>query len=110
MADDGADLPADPADQDAARANAADRGDGAAPAIPDDIAALSFEDAMAELEGIVRALESGESSLESAIEQYERGAKLKAHCEAKLKQAKARIERITVGADGAPRAEEADFE
>lgn len=65
-----------------------------------DIDALSFEQAMAELETIVRGLESGDIELEASIAAYERGAALKQHCEKKLAGAKARIDRITVGADG----------
>jgi exodeoxyribonuclease VII small subunit len=62
----------------------------APPANPAPIADLSFEQALAELEAIVRALESGQSPLEQSIEQYERGAALKAHCEAKLAAARLR--------------------
>ncbi len=65
------------------------------------IAALSFEDALAELEAIVRGLEQGEGKLDEAIDAYERGAALKRHCEAKLKEAQARIDRIVVADDGA---------
>ena len=61
---------------------------------------LSFEDALVELETIVRDLESGKAPLESSIEAYERGIALKKHCEAKLNDAKAKIEKITVGKDG----------
>lgn len=68
----------------------------------DDIAGLSFEAAMAELEAIVKGLESGETGLEEAITAYERGARLKQHCEGKLKEAEARIERIALGRDGVP--------
>lgn len=73
---------------------------GAAPAIPDDIKALSFEDALAELEKIVRELEAGEIRLEDSIAAYERGMLLKSHCETRLNAAKARIETIAVGPDG----------
>ena len=65
-----------------------------------DIAAMSFEQALAELETIVRALESGQAPLEQSIEQYERGAELKAHCEAKLSAARLKVEKIVVGAGG----------
>ena len=75
-----------------------------------DIAKLSFEDALKELEEIVRALESGKGKLEDAITSYERGAALRAHCERKLAEAQARIEKIALGADGAARAEPAKFE
>ena len=65
-----------------------------------DIAAMSFEQALAELETIVRALESGQAPLEQSIEQYERGAALKEHCEAKLSEARLKVEKIVVGAGG----------
>lgn len=65
-----------------------------------DIAALSFEDALAQLEAIVRGLESGQQKLEDAIAAYERGAALKTHCEAKLAQAEARVQAIVARADG----------
>ena len=65
-----------------------------------DIDKLSFEDAMREFESIVRDLETGKAKLDDAVRAYERGAALKAHCEAKLAGAKAKIEQITVGPDG----------
>lgn len=68
--------------------------------IPEDIAALSFEAALEELEDIVRELETGEGNLDASITGYTRGVHLKQHCEAKLKEAEARIEKIVVGADG----------
>ena len=68
--------------------------------IPSDIAALSFEEAMAELETIVRDLESGNKKLEESIDAYSRGAHLKAHCAAKLRDAQLRVERIARTADG----------
>jgi len=64
------------------------------------IESLSFEEALAELEGIVRSLESGSSALENAINIYERGTQLKVHCEKKLRDAQAKIEKITVAKDG----------
>ena len=73
--------------------------------IPADIAKLSFEDALAQLEEIVRNLEGGDSALDDAIAAYERGAALKRHCESKLRQAQARVEKISLGADGTPEAE-----
>ncbi|MBL8701089.1 MAG: exodeoxyribonuclease VII small subunit [Alphaproteobacteria bacterium] len=75
--------------------------------IPADVAKLGFEDALKELEEIVRALEQGKGKLEDAIKSYERGAALKAHCERKLAEAQARIEKIALGADGTPKAEPA---
>jgi exodeoxyribonuclease VII small subunit len=75
-----------------------------------DIAALSFEDALSELEKIVSELESGQAPLERSIAMYERGAKLKAHCEAKLEAARLRVEKIVVGPGGeAKSVEPADF-
>jgi exodeoxyribonuclease VII small subunit len=67
-----------------------------------DIAALPFEKALAELEAIVNRLERGDVPLEDSIAIYERGEALKAHCEAMLRRAEARIEKITLGADGKP--------
>jgi len=69
--------------------------------IPDDIAAMSFEAALEELEDIVRELETGEGDLDTSINGYTRGVFLKRHCEAKLKEAEARIDKIVVGAGGA---------
>lgn len=68
--------------------------------IPADIAALSFEDALAELDRIVRQLEEGRGKLDEAIAAYERGAHLKRHCEAKLREAQAKVDRIVLNADG----------
>ena len=75
-----------------------------------DIAKMSFEDALAELEEIVRALDDGKSNLDDAITAYERGSKLKAHCEKKLKEAQAKVEKITVGAGGDVGSEPADID
>lgn len=72
----------------------------ASPPGPADIARLSFEDALAELEGIVRGLEGGQQKLEDAIAAYERGALLRRHCEAKLAEAEARVQAIVERADG----------
>ncbi len=68
----------------------------------EDILSLSFEKALAELEQIVGKLEGGSVELEDSIAIYERGEKLKAHCDALLKSAEARIEKITLSADGKP--------
>lgn len=65
-----------------------------------DVSALSFEDALAELEQIVRGLESGQQKLEDAINAYERGAALRRHCEQKLAEAEARVAAIVQRADG----------
>jgi exodeoxyribonuclease VII small subunit len=69
-------------------------------AVPADIAALSFEDALKELEGIVEGLERGQIKLDDAIAKYTRGTQLREHCEKKLAEAKARIESIVVGPNG----------
>ncbi len=68
--------------------------------IPDDIKKMKFEEALSALEEIVRNLESGDVSLEESIDIYTRGTQLKAHCEDRLKDATARIEKITKSADG----------
>ena len=72
-------------------------------ALPPDIAAMTFEAALAELESIVGALEKGNVALEESIKAYERGEALKAHCDQLLKNAEMRIEKITLGADGKPK-------
>ncbi len=74
-----------------------------------DIAALSFEQALAELEKIVAELESGQAPLERSIEIYERGAALKAVCEQRLEAARLRVEKIVLGAGGAAGVEPAEF-
>ena len=69
---------------------------------PPEIATLPFEAAMKELEAIVDRLEKGHVALEESIAIYERGEALKAHCDALLKSAEARIEKITLSRDGKP--------
>jgi exodeoxyribonuclease VII small subunit len=59
-----------------------------------EVAKLSFEDALAELEGIVKQLEGGQGRLEDAITAYERGAALRKHCEDKLAEAEAKVSQI----------------
>jgi exodeoxyribonuclease VII small subunit len=76
---------------------------------PVDIATLTFEQALAELEQIVARLESGQAPLEDSIRMYERGAALKAHCETRLEAARLRVEKIVVGAAGAQGVEAAEF-
>ena len=71
---------------------------------------VSFEKALAELEEIVRKLEDGKAELEESIALYERGAALKAHCDARLRQAEERIEKIVIGESGKPKAVAAKFE
>ncbi|GAB4180012.1 MAG: hypothetical protein OHK0024_18510 [Thalassobaculales bacterium] len=68
--------------------------------IPEEIAGLSFEQALAELEQIVQKLEQGRIGLEESIAAYERGAALRRHCEDKLRQAQLKVEKIRLGPDG----------
>ena len=77
---------------------------------PAEIAAMSFEDALAELEQIVRRLEAGQVKLDEAILSYERGALLKQHCERKLNEAQQRVERIAIAPDGVLSTEPAKFD
>lgn len=67
---------------------------------------LSFEEALAELEKIVTRLERGEVPLAQSIEDYERGEALRRHCDALLKRAEQRVEKIRLGADGKPKGSE----
>lgn len=67
------------------------------------VAEMSFEEAMRALEQVVGQLEGGEVPLEESIALYERGAELKAHCEAKLKAAEEKVAAITLGENGEPR-------
>jgi len=69
---------------------------------PRDVKDLSFEEALSELEAIVAHLEQGKVNLDAAISAYERGATLKQHCEAKLREAREKVERITLDAAGEP--------
>jgi exodeoxyribonuclease VII small subunit len=69
---------------------------------PSDFAALSFEDALKQLEAIVARLESGDAALDESITLYTQGDALRAQCEKRLKDAQARIEKITLGSDGLP--------
>ena len=64
------------------------------------LSSLSFEEALGELEKIVRGLEGGQQKLEDAIASYERGAALRRHCETKLSEAEARVQAIVERADG----------
>ena len=61
---------------------------------------MSFEDAMRELETIVSQLDSGNVELEKSIALYERGAKLRAHCEKKLREAEEKVATIQADAEG----------
>ena len=75
-----------------------------------EMSALSFEAALRELETIVGKLETGDAPLEESIALYERGAKLKAHCEGKLADAREKIEAIQIAEDGRPKAVDAQFD
>ena len=70
-----------------------------------DLSSLSFEQALAELEKIVHALEGGKAGLEDSIQSYERGVALRLHCESKLKDAQLRVEKLTLH-NGQPKTEE----
>ena len=65
-----------------------------------DVGSLSFESALSELEEIVKSLEQGAVDLEDSISLYERGQALKSHCEAKLKAAEGRLDKLILGANG----------
>ena len=67
---------------------------------PADLAGISFEDALRELETIVASLERGDVSLDDAITAFERGTALKAHCQARLEEARMKVEQIRVPAEG----------
>jgi exodeoxyribonuclease VII small subunit len=76
---------------------------------PANLAEISFEDALRELEGIVTSLERGDVSLDDAITAFERGTALKAHCQARLEEARMKVEQIRLPVDGSPPAESAPF-
>jgi exodeoxyribonuclease VII small subunit len=78
-------------------------------ALPREVAQMSFEQALAELEKIVQDLERGQLDLDAAIAAYERGTHLKLHCEGKLREAQLRVEKISLGPDGRARAEPTDL-
>ena len=69
--------------------------------IPDEIRKLTFEQALEALQKIVNKMEQGESALDQAITDYERGALLKRHCENKLREAKQQVDKISLGPGGA---------
>jgi exodeoxyribonuclease VII small subunit len=77
--------------------------------LPQDVARMTFEQALAELERIVQDLERGQLDLDAAITAYERGTQLKVHCEGKLREAQLRVEKISLGPDGRARAEPSDL-
>ena len=65
-----------------------------------DVSELSFEEALSQLEGIVKSLEGGRSTLAQAISEYERGTALRRHCEAKLAEAEAKVQAVVEGSVG----------
>ncbi len=75
-------------------------GPGASTGGERDLARMSFEDALQELEEIVKSLEGGKGTLAQAIADYERGAALRRHCEAKLAEAEAKVQAIMEGPSG----------
>lgn len=75
-----------------------------------DIQAMSFEQAREALEAIVARLEAGEVNLDESIEIYSRGTQLLRHCEAKLKSAQERVEKIVAGPDGSVTTEPAKLD
>ena len=68
----------------------------------DDIGAMDFEAAIAELERVVNRLDAGDVPLEESIRLYERGAALRRRCDDKLRQAEEKVEQITLDAKGKP--------
>ena len=73
------------------------------------LAAISFEEALRELETIVTSLERGDVSLDDAIAAFERGTALKAHCQKRLEEARMKVEQIKLPEDGAPPSEASAF-
>ena len=71
-------------------------------AVNADMKAMSFEDALKELEGIVGRLERGDVALEESIAIYERGSTLRTHCDGLLKQAEAKVEKLNIDDSGRP--------
>ena len=74
-----------------------------------ELAAISFEEALRELETIVTSLERGDVSLDDAIAAFERGTALKAHCQKRLEEARMKVEQIKLPADSSPPAEASSF-
>jgi exodeoxyribonuclease VII small subunit len=92
-----------------AQAAAEEKAESGSAELPGDVASMSFEQALAELEKIVQDLERGQLDLDAAITAYERGTQLKLHCEGKLREAQLRVEKIALGPDGRVRAEPTDL-
>jgi len=80
--------------------------EGMTKGVDPDVKAMSFERALKELEAIVGRLERGDVELEESITIYERGEALRDHCDRLLKQAEAKVEKLTFGADGQPQGSE----
>ena len=78
--------------------------------IATEISEMSFEEALDELKAIVGKLEQGQGTLDTAIGDYDRGAALKRHCDAKLREAQAKIEKISLAGDGTISSEPLDVE
>ncbi len=76
---------------------------------PKSIEKISFEDALAELEEIVRKIDTGQENLADAVDSFERGVLLKKHCEKMLKDAKLKIEKITSSSEGKINTTEVDL-
>mgnify|MGYP001604926124 CR=1 FL=1 len=83
--------------------------ENAGAAMPADIASMSFEQALAELQALVKQLEKGDNKLDEAIASYERGALLKQHCETKLREAQMKVDKIVLGANGSVGTQPADL-
>ena len=92
-----------------AQATAAGEAEAGREQLPAEIAGMTFEQALAELEKIVQDLERGQLELEAAITAYERGTHLKLHCESKLREAQLRVDKISLAPDGRVRAETTDL-
>jgi len=82
----------------------------AAAAPPEDIARMSFEQALKALEEIVQHLEAGRVDLDGAVAAYERGVRLRQHCENRLAEARAKVDRITADPDGSVKTAPLDVE
>jgi exodeoxyribonuclease VII small subunit len=91
------------------QAPAEERTSPAGAELPQEVAGMTFEQALAELEKIVQDLERGQLDLEAAIGAYERGTHLKLHCEGKLREAQLRVDKISLAPDGRARAEPTDL-
>jgi exodeoxyribonuclease VII small subunit len=75
-----------------------------------DISAMSFEEALAELQALVKDLEKGEGKLDEAVDAYKRGIALKEHCEKTLRDAQEKIAKIVIAPDGEAKAEPLDLD